>query len=133
MTNYTKKILNCNRDSSNTVLSILVEWYAEKAVSINGVDTVLHTSTKDNIGLQPPPENCIPFESIDKETMMSWYEQHIAQPSMAYNSSGELVEEDFTYYDAIIGRLDFQLEEAEYKSIKSETEFPTTSGLPFDD
>jgi len=133
MANYTKKIIDCIKDSSNIILSILVEWSAEKTVSINGVDTVLNTKTLDNIGLQPPPENSIPFESIDKETMMSWYEQHIAQPSMAYNSSGELVEEDFTYYDSIIGRLDFQLEEAEYKSIRSETEFPTTSGLPFED
>lgn len=131
MTNYTKKITNCSRDSNNTVLTISVSWTASKTITVNDEEVVIESSTPDLIGLQPPGENLIPFEEIDEETMISWYEDHIALPSMIYNSDGELVAEERTYYDNIVARLDSLLSQKEI-DLMSQPEELITSGLPFE-
>lgn len=130
MTNYTKKITDCSKDSNNTVLTISVSWTASKTITVNDEEVAIEASTSDLIGLQPPGDNPILFEEIDEETMMSWYENHIALPSMIYNSEGELVAEERTYYDNIVARLDSLLYQKEH-DLNTQPEETITSGLPF--
>ena len=103
MTNYTYKILNCTRNSSDIVRELEVEWTATK-----GVINVTHPHW---MPLAPAGSSPITYASIDKSTMESWYDNEIKgkyKVAVGVGSTG-MTDDSVTIEERIKEQLDIYI------------------------
>lgn len=125
MTNYTYKILNCTRNSSDIVEELEVEWTATK-----GDIVVTHPHW---MPLAPAGSSPITYASIDKSTMESWYDNEIKgkyKVTVGVGSTG-MTDDSVTIEERIKEQLDNKIADKEYEdSVKSNIPV-TKEGLPW--
>jgi hypothetical protein len=123
-TTYSKKIADCSFDDQKMILSIKVSWTA--------IQGDIEVSYDDLMGLQPPPENPIPYEEITEEIMISWYEQSILGYYDVYKPDGKVEKDTETIEFRIKKSLDDKIEDILYQRSIETTQAPAGgTGLPF--
>lgn len=123
-TTYSKKIADCSFDDQKMILSIKVSWTA--------IQGDIEVSYDDLMGLQPPPENPIPYEEITEEIMISWYEQSILEYYDVYKPDGSVEKDTETIEFRIKKSLDDKIEDILYQRSIKTTQAPAGgTGLPF--
>ena len=125
MTVYSRKILKCSRNDTDIVGEISVEWTATK-----GDIVVTHPHW---MPLAPAGSSPIAYESIDKSTMESWYDNEIKgkyKVAVGVGSTG-MIDDSVTIEERIKEQLDNKIADKEYQ-ITAESDIPVTKeGLPW--
>ena len=124
MTVYSRKILKCSRNDTDIVGEISVEWTATK-----GDIVVTHPHW---MPLAPAGSSPIAYESIDKSTMESWYDNEIkGKYKVSGSGTDEMVDDTVTIEERIKEQLDNKIADKEYQ-ISVEADIPVTKeGLPW--
>ena len=124
MTNYTYKILKCSRDTSDIVGELSVKWTATK-----GDIVVTHPHW---MPLAPAGSSPISYETIDKSTMESWYDNEIkGKYKVSGSAPGEMVDDTVTIEERIKEQLDNKISDKEYEKTV-ESDIPVIKeGLPW--
>ena len=124
MTVYSRKILKCSRNDTDIVGEISVEWTATK-----GDIVVTHPHW---MPLAPAGSSPIAYESIDKSTMESWYDNEIkGKYKVSGSGTDEMVDDTVTIEERIKEQLDNKIADKEYQ-IAAESDIPVTKeGLPW--
>ena len=124
MTVYSRKILKCSRNDTDIVGEISVEWTATK-----GDIVVTHPHW---MPLAPAGSSPIAYESIDKSTMESWYDNEIkGKYKVSGSGTDEMVDDTVTIEERIKEQLDNKIADKEYEdSVKSDIPV-TKEGLPW--
>ena len=113
MTVYSRKILKCSRNDTDIVGEISVEWTATK-----GDIVVTHPHW---MPLAPAGSSPIAYESIDKSTMESWYDNEIkGKYKVSGSGTDEMVDDTVTIEERIKEQLDNKIADKEYeKTVES--------------
>ena len=124
MTVYSREILKCSRNDTDIVREISVKWTATK-----GDIVVTHPHW---MPLAPAGSSPIAYESIDKSTMESWYDNEIkGKYKVSGSGTDEMVDDTVTIEERIKEQLDNKIADKEYQ-IAAESDIPVTKeGLPW--
>tara|TARA_A100000172_G_scaffold54595_1_gene34745 strand:+ start:893 stop:1288 length:396 start_codon:yes stop_codon:yes gene_type:complete len=129
-TNYSREITNCQRDSSDLVEEIYVNWTATKTV---GIGTTVSAEYLHKMPIAPAGENPIGFTSITQSNLESWYDNEIKgkyKVAAGIGSTG-VVDDSVTIEERIKEQLDNRIWDEEY-SIEAAKDFIQDKfGLPF--
>ena len=125
MTVYTYQILKSSRDSSDIVIELSTEWTATK-----GDIVVTHPHW---MPLAPAGSSPIAYESIDKSTMESWYDNEIkGKYKVSGSGTDEMVDDTVTIEERIKEQLDNKIADKEYEKTIASSIPITKDGLPWD-
>ena len=125
MTVYSRKILKCSRNDTDIVGEISVEWTATK-----GDIVVTHPHW---MPLAPAGSSPIAYESIDKSTMESWYDNEIkGKYKVSGSGTDEMVDDTVTIEERIKEQLDNKIADKEYEKTIASSIPITKDGLPWD-
>ncbi len=129
-TNYSREITNCQRDSTDIVQEIYVNWTATKTV---GIGTTVSAEYLHKMPIAPAGENPIGFTSITQSNLESWYDNEIKgkyKVAVGIGSTG-VVDDSVTIEERIKEQLDNRIWDEEY-SIEAAKDFIQDKfGLPF--
>ena len=129
-TNYSREITNCQRDSTDIVQEIHVNWNATKTV---GIGTTVSAKYSHKMPIAPAGENPIGFTSITQSNLESWYDNEIKgkyKVPVGIGSTG-VVDDSVTIEERIKEQLDNRISHEEY-SIEAAKDFIQDKfGLPF--
>mgnify|MGYP001316884905 FL=1 len=129
-TNYSREITNCQRDSTDIVQEIHVNWTATKTV---GIGTTVSAEYLHKMPIAPAGENPIGFTSITQSNLESWYDNEIKgkyKVAAGIGSTG-VVDDSVTIEERIKEQLDNRIWDEEY-SIEAAKDFIQDKfGLPF--
>jgi len=129
-TNYSREITNCQRDSTDIVQEIYVNWTATKTV---GIGTTVSAEYLHKMPIAPAGENPIGFTSITQLNLESWYDNEIKgkyKVAVGIGSTG-VVDDSVTIEERIKEQLDNRIWDEEY-SIEAAKDFIQDKfGLPF--
>ena len=129
-TNYSREITNCQRDSTDIVQEIYVNWAATKEV---GIGTTVSAEYLHKMPIAPAGENPIGFTSITQSNLESWYDNEIKgkyKVAVGIGSTG-VVDDSVTIEERIKEQLDNRIWDEEY-SIEAAKDFIQDKfGLPF--
>ncbi len=129
-TNYSREITNCQRDSTDIVEEIYVNWTATKTV---GIGTTVSAEYLHKMPIAPAGENPIGFTSITQSNLESWYDNEIKgkyKVAAGIGSTG-VVDDSVTIEERIKEQLDNRIWDEEY-SIEAAKDFIQDKfGLPF--
>ena len=131
-TNYSREITNCQRDSTDIVQEIYVNWTATKTV---GIGTTVSAEYLHKMPIAPAGENPIGFTSITQSNLESWYDNEIKgkyKVAAGIGSTG-VVDDSVTIEERIKEQLDNRISSEEYKikAVSSETFVSDKFGLPY--
>ena len=131
-TNYSREITNCQRDSTDIVQEIHVNWTATKTV---GIGTTVSAEYLHKMPIAPAGENPIGFTSITQSNLESWYDNEIKgkyKVAAGIGSTG-VVDDSVTIEERIKEQLDNRISSEEYKikAVSSETFVSDKFGLPY--
>ena len=125
MTVYSRKILKCSRNDTDIVGEISVEWTATK-----GDIVVTHPHW---MPLAPAGSSPIAYESIDKSTMESWYDNEIkGKYKVSGSGTDEFVDDTVNIVERIKEQLDNKISDKEYEKTIASSIPITKHGLPWD-
>ena len=128
--NYSREITNCQRDSTDIVQEIHVNWTATKTV---GIGTTVSAEYLHKMPIAPAGENPIGFTSITQSNLESWYDNEIKgkyKVAAGIGSTG-VVDDSVTIEERIKEQLDNRIWDEEY-SIEAAKDFIQDKfGLPF--
>ena len=129
-TNYSREITNCQRDSTDIVQEIYVNWTATKTV---GIGTTVSAEYLHKMPIAPAGENPIGFTSITQSNLESWYDNEIKgkyKVAAGIGSTG-VADDSVTIEERIKEQLDNRIWDEEY-SIEAAKDFIQDKfGLPF--
>lgn len=124
MTVYSRKILKCSRNDTDIVGEISVEWTATK-----GDIVVTHPHW---MPLAPAGSSPIAYESIDKSTMESWYDNEIkGKYKVSGSGTDEMVDDTVTIEERIKEQLDNKIADKEYEKTVESSVPIIKEGLPW--
>ena len=124
MTVYSRKILKCSRNDTDIVGEISVEWTATK-----GDIVVTHPHW---MPLAPAGSTPIAYESIDKSTMESWYDNEIkGKYKVSGSGTDEMVDDTVTIEERIKEQLDNKIADKEYEKTVESSVPIIKEGLPW--
>lgn len=129
-TNYSREITNCQRDSSDLVEEIYVNWTATKTV---GIGTTVSAEYLHKMPIAPAGENPIGFTSITKSNLESWYDNEIKgkyKVAVGIGSTG-MVDDSVTIEERIKEQLDNRIYDEEYSIEAAKDSIQDKFGLPF--
>ena len=129
-TNYSREITNCQRDSTDIVQEIHVNWTATKTV---GIGTTVSAEYLHKMPIAPAGENPIGFTSITQSNLESWYDNEIKGKYKVVTGIGStgVVDDSVTIEERIKEQLDNRIWDEEY-SIEAAKDFIQDKfGLPF--
>ena len=113
-TNYSREITNCQRNSSDIVQEIHVNWIATKTI---GIGTTVSAKYLHKMPIAPAGENPIEFTSITKSNLEDWYDNEIKgkyKVAVGIGSTG-IVDDSVTIEERIKEQLDNRIWDEEYK------------------
>lgn len=131
-TNYSREITNCQRNSSDIVQEIHVNWIATKTI---GIGTTVSAKYLHKMPIAPAGENPIEFTSITKSNLEDWYDNEIKgkyKVAVGIGSTG-IVDDSVTIEERIKEQLDNRIWDEEYKiqTAPIENFVNDKFGLPF--
>ena len=131
-TNYSREITNCQRNSSDIVQEIHVNWIATKTI---GIGTTVSANYLHKMPIAPAGENPIEFKSITKSNLEGWYDNEIKgkyKVAAGIGSTG-IVDDSVTIEERIKEQLDNRIWDEEYKiqTAPIENFVNDKFGLPF--
>ena len=112
-TNYSREIINCQRNSIDIVEEIHVNWAATKTV---GIGTTVSAKYLHKMPIAPAGENPIGFTSITKSNLENWYDNEIKgkyKVAVGIGSTG-IVDDSVTIEERIKEQLDNRIWDEEY-------------------
>ena len=129
-TNYSREITNCQRDSTDIVQEIYVNWTATKTV---GIGTTVSAEYLHKMPIAPAGENPIGFTSITQSNLESWYDNEIKgkyKVAVGIGSTG-MVDDSVTIEERIKEQLDNRIYDEEYSIEAAKDSIQDKFGLPF--
>ena len=129
-TNYSREITNCQRNSSDIVQEIYVNWTASKTI---GIGKTVSAEYLHKMPIAPAGENPIGFASITKSNLESWYDNEIKGKYKVAAGIGltEVVDDSVTIEERIKEQLDNNIFDEEYSIEVAKDFIQDKFGLPF--